>query len=446
MKISVFGLGYVGCVSAACLAQDGHTVVGVDVDQRKVQEMSKGRAPFFEPELDTILRKARELGKLTTTTDEHEAIRATDLALICVGTPSRRTGEIQLDAVRSVLTSIGTSLRGRATPFVVVLRSTVLPNFVEEELVPLLESSSGKRLGNLLQFCYNPEFLREGTAIRDFYEAPFVVIGQNSMWAAEVVGQLYSKVKAPVVLTGIRDACMAKYVCNAFHALKVSFANEVAQLSECLEVDGRRVMEILCMDKKLNISAAYLKPGFAFGGSCLPKDLRALTAESRRRGLALPLIQSILASNKSHLQNCIDFVLETGEKSVGIFGLAFKEGTDDLRDSPAVELAETLLGKGLGLTIYEPTISRETIHGTNLGFIEKSIPHIWNLLTPDITELLSKRVVILLRNVNEIERALLHTMTADQTCIDLANALEKEELSARILNFGIGSPEPWLVH
>jgi GDP-mannose 6-dehydrogenase len=441
MKISVFGLGYVGCVSAACLAQDGHMVVGVDVDQRKVKEISDGRAPFFEPELDTLLAKARNLGNLTATADENEAIGATDLALICVGTPSRRTGEIQLHAVRSVLTSIGTSLRNRSTPFVVVLRSTVLPNFVEDELVPLLERSAGRKMGDLLQFCYNPEFLREGTAIRDFYQAPFVVIGHNRMWAAQAVEQLYVKVKAPVVFTDIRTACMTKYVCNAFHALKVSFANEVGQLSGCLQVEGRQVMEILCMDNKLNISPAYLKPGFAFGGSCLPKDLRALTAESRQRGLSLPLIQSILPSNRSHLQNCIDFVLETGERSIGIFGLSFKDGTDDLRDSPAVELAEALLGKGLRLTIYEPTISRETIHGTNLGFIEKTIPHIWNLLTPNISELLSKKVVVLLRNISETERISLLTMTADQTCIDLANTLGKEELSARTLSFGVSDPE-----
>jgi GDP-mannose 6-dehydrogenase len=441
MKISVFGLGYVGCVSAACLAQDGHMVVGVDVDQRKVKEISDGRAPFFEPELDTLLAKARNLGNLTATADENEAIGATDLALICVGTPSLRTGEIQLHAVRSVLTSIGTSLRNRSTPFVVVLRSTVLPNFVEDELVPLLERSAGRKMGDLLQFCYNPEFLREGTAIRDFYQAPFMVIGHNSMWAAQAVEQLYAKVKAPVVFTDIRTACMTKYVCNAFHALKVSFANEVGQLSGCLQVEGRQVMEILCMDNKLNISPAYLKPGFAFGGSCLPKDLRALTAESRQRGLSLPLIQSILPSNRSHLQNCIDFVLETGERSIGIFGLSFKDGTDDLRDSPAVELAEALLGKGLRLTIYEPTISRETIHGTNLGFIEKTIPHIWNLLTPNISELLSKKVVVLLRNISETERISLLTMAADQTCIDLANTLGKEELSARMLSFAVSGPE-----
>jgi GDP-mannose 6-dehydrogenase len=261
------------------------------------------------------------------------------------------------------------------------------------------------------------------------------------MWAAQAVEQLYTKVKAPVVFTDIRTACMTKYVCNAFHALKVSFANEVGQLSGCLQVEGRQVMEILCMDNKLNISPAYLKPGFAFGGSCLPKDLRALTAESRQRGLSLPLIQSILPSNRSHLQNCIDFVLETGERSIGIFGLSFKDGTDDLRDSPAVELAEALLGKGLRLTIYEPTISRETIHGTNLGFIEKTIPHIWNLLTPNISELLSKKVVVLLRNISETERISLLTMAADQTCIDLANTLGKEELSARMLSFAVSGPE-----
>jgi len=444
MRISVFGLGYVGCVSAACLAQDGHKVVGVDVDQRKVTEISKGRAPFFEPELDALLSSATKAGNLTATTDENEAISSTDLALICVGTPSGRTGEVQLDALRTVLASIGAALHNRSTPFIVILRSTVLPHLVEEELIPLLERSARRSRGDAFQFCYNPEFLREGTAIRDFYEAPMVVIGHDGNWAAEAVGQLYAKVQAPIVYTDIATACMVKYVCNVFHALKVSFANEIGQLSESLKVDGRKVMEILCMDKKLNISSMYLKPGFAFGGSCLPKDLRAVMAESRRRGLPLPLIHCILASNKSHLQTCIDLVLETGEKSIGLFGLAFKEGTDDLRESPAVELAETLIGKGIRLTIYEPAISHETIHGTNLGFIEKTIPHIWSLLTPSMSDLLGNKLVVLLKNISEAERALLHTMSTDQTCIDFANALRKDELKAKTLTVGVSSPEPVL--
>ena len=441
MKISVFGLGYVGCVSAACLAQDGHTVVGVDVDARKVASVAGGHAPFFEPGLETLLGEARDRGSLTATTNEVEAIAATDLALICVGTPSERTGEIRLEALRGVLTSIGAALRERKTPFVVILRSTVLPHVVEGELIPLLERAAGKPLGDELQFCYNPEFLREGTAIRDFYEAPMVVVGHNGSWAAEQVGKLYSKVNAPIVDTDIGTACLVKYVCNVFHALKVSFANEIGQLSESLNVDGRRVMEIVCMDTKLNISPMYMKPGFAFGGSCLPKDLRAVVAEARHRGLPLPVLQGILPSNKAHLESCLQSVLSTGEKKIGLFGLTFKEGTDDLRESPAVELAEALIGKGIDVTIYEPSISHDTIHGTNLAFIERTIPHIWKLLTPRLSDLLESTVIVLLKNADEEDKKTLRTLRADQTCIDFAGALKGEKLQARMILSGTSQPE-----
>lgn len=441
MRISVFGLGYVGCVSAACLAQDGHKVVGVDIDARKVSAIASGRAPFFEPGLEELLGHASDNGSLTATTSEVEAISATDVALICVGTPSERTGEIKLDALRGVLMSIGEALRDRTAPFIVILRSTVLPHVVEEELIPLLERAAGKCLGKTLQFCYNPEFLREGTAIRDFYEAPMVVIGHNDSWAANAVAELYTKVEAPIVYTDVSTACMVKYVCNVFHALKVSFANEIGQLSESLNVDGRRVMEIVCMDTKLNISPMYLKPGFAFGGSCLPKDLRAVVAESRHRGLQSPVIQGILPSNKAHLESCIDLVLSTGAKSIGLFGLTFKEGTDDLRESPAVELAERLLGKGIRVTIYEPAISAETIHGANLTFIEKTIPHIWKLLTPDLSDLLKNEVVVLLKKVNDSERKALQALGTDKTCIDFANVVSQNELNARTVIFGLPHPE-----
>jgi GDP-mannose 6-dehydrogenase len=442
MKISVFGLGYVGCVSAACLAQDGHTVVGVDVDARKVSSINDGHAPFVEPGLEEILQDARAKGRLSATTREEDAISATGLALICVGTPSERTGEIKLDALRAVLTSIGQALRTRRTPFVVILRSTVLPHVVEGELIPLLEKAAGKQLGDQLQFCYNPEFLREGTAIRDFYAAPMVVVGHNGSWAAETVAQLYDKVEAPIVYTDIGTACMVKYVCNVFHALKVSFANEIGQLSEALNVDGRRVMEIVCMDTKLNISPMYMKPGFAFGGSCLPKDLRALVAESWLRGLPLPVIQGILPSNKAHLQSCIDSVLDLGERSIGVFGLTFKEGTDDLRESPAVELAETLIGKGMNVTIYEPSISHGRIHGTNLSYIEQNIPHVWKLLTTDLSEMAQRsKVIVLLKQVNDAERAILCGMKADQVCVDYVDTIEPNEMKAHVIRFASPAQE-----
>ena len=440
--MSVFGLGYVGCVSAACLAQDGHTVIGVDTDERKVCAINDGQAPFVEPQLDEILHAARTRGDLYATTNEVDAMRETDLALICVGTPSTRTGEIKLDALRAVLTSIGTALKTRETPFIVVLRSTVLPHIVEHELIPLLERSSGRTLGSQMQFCYNPEFLREGTAIKDFYEAPMVIVGGNGGWAGETVAQLYSKVQAPIIHTDIGTAALVKYVCNVFHALKVSFANEVGQLSDALSVDGRRVMELMCLDTKLNISSAYMKPGFAFGGSCLPKDLRAIVAEARLRGLSLPVVQGILPSNERHLHSCIETVLGLGGRAVGLFGLTFKDDTDDLRESPAVGLAEALLGKGVDVKIYEPAISQGSIHGANLDYLERSIPHVWRLLTNNLSEMVQHcNAVVVLKKVSPQEQAILQCMSDSQVCIDYTGSISQSELRARLLTFAVPSAE-----
>jgi GDP-mannose 6-dehydrogenase len=441
LNISVFGLGYVGCVTAACLAQDGHRVVGVDIDSRKVNAIAEGRAPFFEPGLEGLLSEAKNRDSLSATSDEMKAISSTDLALICVGTPSERNGEIKLDYLRSVLTSIGNGLRDRRAPFVVVLRSTVLPHIVENELIPLLEKASGKTIGDDLQFCCNPEFLREGSAIRDFYDAPMVLIGHRSDWAADIVAELHKRVTAPAFRTDLATACFVKYVCNVFHALKVAFANEIGHLSEAFDVDGRHLMEIVCRDTKLNIAPTYLKPGFAFGGSCLPKDLRAVTAETWRRSLFLPLIQSILSSNECHLEACIDKVLSTGIKKVGLFGLTFKEGTDDLRESPAVELAERLIGKGLEVLIYEPSISPRTIHGTNLQFVENSIPHIWKLLTPNLSVMLqNSSLVVLMKKLDEQERDALKIFRGNQTVMDFVGTLGKDEVAVRTLIFA--KPEP----
>jgi GDP-mannose 6-dehydrogenase len=441
LNISVFGLGYVGCVTAACLAHDGHRVIGVDIDSRKVEAIANGHAPFFEPGLEQLLTEAKERNLLSATTDEVRAIAATDLALICVGTPSERHGGINLDYLRSVLTSIGRALRDLRKPFIVVLRSTVLPHLVDEELIPALTNAAKKPLGEELQFCYNPEFLREGSAVRDFYEAPIVVIGHRSERAAGVVANLYTNVEAPITYTDIKTACLVKYVCNVFHALKVAFANEVGHISEALNVDARRLMEVVCEDTKLNIAPTYLKPGFAFGGSCLPKDLRALVAESRHRALTLPLIQSILPSNKAHLEACIESVLSTGCRRVGLLGLTFKDGTDDLRESPAVELAETLIGKGLQVMIYEPAISPGTVHGANLRFIESNIPHIWKLLTDLPVLVQNSSVVVLLKKLNDAERGALHALRADQTCIDFVGALGSKELTASTIVFGVPQPE-----
>jgi GDP-mannose 6-dehydrogenase len=441
VKISVFGLGYVGCVSAACLAADGHEVFGVDVDNRKVDAVNKGIAPFFEPGLGPLLLQGKQRGTLTATTNEVDAISATDMALICVGTPSERTGEIRLDYLRNAFTSIGEALRTREKPFTLVLRSTVMPHIVEHELLPTLTKVSRRTIGDELQFCYNPEFLREGTAIRDFYEAPMVIVGHTNRRAAEAVVRMYTRVNAPVIYTDVKTACMVKYVCNAFHALKVAFANEVGQLGEQMDVDARQLMEIVCRDTKLNISPAYLNPGFAFGGSCLPKDLRAIVAEARRHALYLPVLQSILPSNKAYLESCIESVLNAGGKKIGLFGLTFKEGTDDLRDSPAVLLAETLIGKGLDVMIYEPAISPERIHGKNLEFINTNIPHIWKLLTTDLDAMIRRSdVVVLVKKLNEQERLVFRASPAQQPPIDFVGTLRPEDLPAEIPFFA--KPEP----
>jgi GDP-mannose 6-dehydrogenase len=436
VKISVFGLGYVGCVSAACLTADGHEVVGVDVDIRKVDAVNEGVAPFYEPGLGPLLLEGKNRGTLMATTNDADAIRATEMALVCVGTPSERTGEIRLEYLRKALTSIGAVLRTTDKPFTVVLRSTVMPQIVEQELIPTLLKESGRTLNVDLQFCYNPEFLREGTAIRDYYEAPMVIVGHTNRSAAESVVRAYSKVNAPAVYTDIKTACMVKYVCNAFHALKVAFANEIGQLAAETGVDARQLMEIVCSDRKLNISPAYLQPGFAFGGSCLPKDLKAIVAEARRRALFLPVLQSILPSNKAHLEGCIQSVLNTGRKKIGLFGLTFKEGTDDLRDSPAVELAETLIGKGLDVMIYEPAISPDRIHGKNLEFIERNIPHIWKLLTNDFGAMIRRsEVVVLLKKLSEQERFELREMRSHQTRIDFVGAIRPCDLQAEVVPF-----------
>jgi len=386
VRVSVFGLRYVGCVTAACLADSGHQVVGVDVDPHKVDCVNRGSAPFYERGLAELVAKNLKAGRLRAVQNDADAIQNSDIALICVGTPSDRDGSVKLDSLVNVFRSIGKQLRNRESYFVVALRSTVLPHLIENELVPLLASSSGKKVGTDVGFVCNPEFLREGSAIEDFYDTPLTLIGEMDGKAGRVVSDLYKEVKGQVVRTDIRTAFLVKYASNAFHALKVVFANEMGSLARQLSVDGRELMEIFCQDTKLNISDRYLQPGFAFGGSCLPKDLRALLAESQRRNLKLPVLESVLPSNELRLRACIRLVTDLGKRKVGLVGLSFKAGTDDLRESPAVEFAEALLGKGYELRIVEPTISPGSIYGSNLRFIEQSIPHIWKLLTTDFEQ------------------------------------------------------------
>jgi GDP-mannose 6-dehydrogenase len=431
MKVSVFGMGYVGCVSAACLAREGHHVIGVDVDPFKTSAVNQGRAPFFEPGLNELVAEMVSAGRLRATTDAAGAVADSDVALICVGTPTNTNGQIRLEYLRRVFADISKELRNKQEYFVIALRSTVLPPAIEEELIPLLEQYSGKKVGADVGFVYNPEFLREGEALRDFLEPPWTIIGSRDSRASSAVAALYERLSAPIVRTDPGTAVLVKYFSNAFHALKIAFANETSYLCREMGVNSQQMMEIFCQDTKLNISSRYLKPGFAFGGSCLPKDLKALRTEAAKRGLQLSVMDSILASNEVHLRNCIQMVAETGRHRLGLVGLTFKNGTDDLRESPAVELAERLIGKGFDVRIYEPSIAPGKLHGSNLGFIERSIPHIWKLLVGTLEQLFEHaEAIVVMQHLTPKDRQSFNALKPEQICIDLARALSSEEVGS----------------
>jgi GDP-mannose 6-dehydrogenase len=394
VKISVFGLGYVGCVTSACLAEAGHHVWGVDVSSDKVETLKAGRSPIVENRIDTLIAEARRGGRLDATVHPREAVLATELSLICVGTPSNGHRGPDLTALHAVSRQIGEALREKPAPHTVVFRSTVMPGTIRQALIPVLEVASGRRPHRDFDVCVNPEFLRESTAVADFYEPPFVVIGEQTSAAGDLVARMYDAVKAPVVRTTYEVAELLKYACNAFHALKIAFANEIGALCKSTGTDARQVMQLFAMDDKLNISPAYLKPGFAFGGSCLPKDLRALLYKARQVDLALPLLSSVLESNRLHLERALQRILDSGAKRVGVVGLSFKTGTDDLRESPSVALIETLVGKGFQLKIYDPDVLLSRLVGANKRYIETEIPHLSSLLCPDLDDVVGESEVI----------------------------------------------------
>jgi len=379
-QIAVLGLGYVGCVTAACLSKLGHRVTGVDRDEHKVKSVLSGRAPFYEPGLEELVKENASAGRLGATTSLTDAIAQADIALICVGTPSEKNGNLGLEQLRRVVSEIAATLGKRSKPLIVAIRSTVFPGTCEEVVIP--QFSSG------VEVVSNPEFLREGVAVRDFVEPSLVVVGGTNRAAVERVASIYEPLGVKPCLVSLRTAEMIKYACNAFHALKIAFANEIGTLSSNLGVDAREVMGTVCEDVKLNASAAYLKPGFAFGGSCLPKDLRALVYRAGRMDLNLPLLESVLPSNDHHLTRAISAVLDLPAKRIGVVGLAFKENTDDLRESPVVGLLEQLVGKGRDVRVFDPHIQIDVIYGSNRNFILDSIPHIGRLMTADLASLL----------------------------------------------------------
>ena len=372
--VVVLGLGYVGCVTAACLAELGHSVIGVDRDASKVKNITEGRAPFYEPGLEALVESGTSSGRLRATTSAGEALRDADIVMACVGTPSERNGNLGLDQLKRAVEEIAASLTGRSKPLTVAIRSTVFPGTCEEVVIPALAKFSQ------VSVVSNPEFLREGSAVRDFREPALVVVGGMDPRAVRVVASLYDALGVEPRLVSLRTAEMIKYACNAFHAVKISFANEVGALSAKLDIDAQEVMTTLCHDTRLNISTAYLKPGFAFGGSCLPKDLRALTYRAARLDVKLPFLESVLPANQAHLNRAIQDILDLPAERIGMIGLAFKENTDDLRESPVVSLLEQLIGKGRTVRVYDPHIRLDSIYGANRDFILTAIPHIGRLL------------------------------------------------------------------
>ena len=419
MRVSVFGLGYVGCVSAASFAADGHEVVGVDVNPDKVAAVNRGQSPIVEPGLQEMLEHGCAEGRLRATTSTAEAIADSEVSLICVGTPSRRNGSLELTYLERVSDQIGAALRDRPAYHVVVVRSTVLPGTTHGVVIPALEKSSGKKYGEGFGVSVNPEFLREGTALKDFRKPPLTLVGHNHAADASGTIALYQAIDAPLISTSIRVAEMMKYTSNTWHALKVCFANEIGNLCKKLEIDSHEVMDIFCRDEKLNLSSYYLKPGFAFGGSCLPKDVRALQYRAKEVDLELPMISQILPSNRLQIQQALDQVLETGKKQIGLLGFSFKAGTDDLRESPIVILAEALLGKGCSLKIYDKNVSMARLVGANKEYIEKQIPHLSSLLCSTIDEVVCGSEVIVVGNQSPEFADALTQCRPDQIVLDL---------------------------
>lgn len=431
MRISIFGMGYVGAVSAGCLANDGHAVIGVDPNQTKVELVNQGVTPIIEKDIGEMVAANVACGRLHATTDVGEAVLGSDISLICVGTPSQLNGNLDLSYVRRVCEEIGAALKQKDEFHVVVARSTMLPGSMRNVVIPTLEQSSGKVAGKDFGVCNNPEFLREGTAVYDYYNPPKTVIGESDTRAGDVLVKLYENMDAPLVRTEIEIAEMVKYTDNNWHALKVAFANEIGNLSKALGIDGHKVMEIFCKDMKLNLSPYYMKPGFAFGGSCLPKDVRALTYKAKSLDLNLPVLNSIMPSNQQQIQKGLDMVMAYGKKRVGILGFAFKAGTDDLRESPLVEVIESLIGKGYDIRLFDRNVNLAALTGANRDYILNHIPHISKLMMENMEDVLEFAEVVVIGNGAKEFAGVLDQLKPQQVIVDLVRIVPNKSEEGR---------------
>jgi GDP-mannose 6-dehydrogenase len=424
LKVSVFGLGYVGTVSAGCLAHDGHEVIGVDPVQTKVDIINGGQSPIIEAKIGEIISSSVQAGRLRASQDHVRAIRESELSFVCVGTPSQANGNLDLRYVRRICEQIGQALRDKAAWHVVVIRSTILPGTMHKIVIPILEEHSGKRAGSGFGICHNPEFLREGSAVDDFNLPPKTVIGELEPRSGDLVASLYRKIEAPLIRTELETAEMVKYVDNCWHALKIGFANEIGNLCKAVGVDAHRVMDIFCQDKKLNISRAYLSPGFAFGGSCLPKDLRALAYQAKMHDVDLPIIASILPSNQMQVKRGLQLIMAKGHKRIGVLGLSFKAGTDDLRESPLIEVIEGLIGKGYDLRIFDKNVRMASLVGANRDFILNRIPHISRLMGDSIDAVLDHAQTVVIGNRDPDFGNVLARLRDDQVLVDFVGVTD----------------------
>lgn len=419
MNISIFGLGYVGAVSAGCFAAEGHRVIGVDSIPRKVDMINAGESPIVEAEIGDIIQTAVREGKLSATLDASAAIYESELSFVCVGTPSQPNGNLDLRYIRRVCEQIGYALRSKQERHIVVIRSTILPGTMRDVVIPRIEEFSAKKAGEDFGLCSNPEFLREGSAVKDFRSPPKTVIGALDLASGERVAGLYAHLPAPLLQTDLSTAEMIKYVDNSWHALKIGFANEIGNLCDSFGVDTESVMTIFCQDRKLNISPAYLKPGFAFGGSCLPKDLRALSYRAKVHDLQLPILTSVLPSNELQIARAVRMIMEMGQPRIGILGFSFKAGTDDLRESPMIEVIERLIGKGYDIRIYDRNVSLAALVGANRDFILHHIPHISRLMLPTREAVLAHAQTVVIGNHDQEFGGIQHEMRKDQSLVDL---------------------------